>query len=97
MAAPKTERIEQAQRLEDMPNIGPASAADLRLLGVAKPADLVGRDAFALYDELCARTEARHDPCVIDVFMSAVHYAETGEARKWWDFTAERKRRLGKG
>jgi hypothetical protein len=32
--------------LEQVPNAGPSIAADLRLLGVAKPADLVGRDPY---------------------------------------------------
>jgi hypothetical protein len=63
-------------------------AADLRLLGVAKPADLVGRDPYAMYDELCQVTGRRHDPCLLDTFMG-------GEpAKPWWAFTAERKREL---
>ncbi|GAB3265416.1 helix-hairpin-helix domain-containing protein [Chitinimonas naiadis] len=78
-----------------LPNVGPATAADLQLLGIAGPADLCGRDPHALYVELCERTGVRHDPCVLDVFMSVVHFADTGEARQWWDFTAERKRRFG--
>jgi hypothetical protein len=81
------------RRLEDIPNVGPATAGDLRLLGITQPEALKGKDPFALYDALCDLTQQRHDPCVIDVFMAAVHYVETGEARRWWDFTAERKRR----
>jgi hypothetical protein len=34
------------------------------------------------------------DPCVIDVFMSAVNFMETGEVHSWWDFTASRKKKL---
>ncbi len=67
-------------------------AADLQLLGIREPADLKGRDPLQLYEELCKITGLRHDPCVADTFMAAVHYADTGEARKWWAFTAERKR-----
>jgi hypothetical protein len=71
---------------KEMPNVGPAVAADLRLLGVAKPADLVGRDPYAMYDELCRVTGKRHDPCLLDTFMG-------GEpARPWWAYTGERKR-----
>lgn len=75
-----------------MPNVGPATVADFALLGIHQPNDLKGKDPLALYDALCDITGQRHDPCVIDVFMAAVHYVETGEAKRWWDFTAERKR-----
>jgi hypothetical protein len=79
-------------RLQDIANIGPSIAADLRLLGIALPADLVGREPFAMYDELCRKTGQRHDPCVIDAFISAVRYM-AGESKKpWWKYTAERKR-----
>ncbi|MGD8812345.1 MAG: helix-hairpin-helix domain-containing protein [Thioalkalispiraceae bacterium] len=39
-------------------------------------------------------TGRRHDPCVIDVFISAVKYMEGGPPRKWWEFTKERKKKL---
>ena len=39
--------------LTQLPNIGPATAADLRLLGIRSPAQLVGRDPYAMYDSLC--------------------------------------------
>jgi hypothetical protein len=80
--------------LEQVPNVGPAVAADLRLLGVAKPADLVGRDPYALYDELCRVTGKRHDPCLLDTFIAAVRFMGGGPARPWWAYTAERKREL---
>ncbi|HJV93887.1 MAG TPA: helix-hairpin-helix domain-containing protein [Azonexus sp.] len=79
-------------RLEDLPNIGKAMAADLRLIGIRKPEQLAGRDALDLYDELCMETGMRHDPCVIDVFMSVVSFMNGGPALPWWSFTAERKR-----
>jgi hypothetical protein len=34
----------------------------------------------------------RQDPCVLDVFMSIVHFMDGGEALPWWSFTEERKR-----
>ena len=61
-------------RLEDIPNVGPAIAADFRQLGITTPGDLVGRDPYALYDELCRVTGVRHDPCVLDTFIAAVRY-----------------------
>lgn len=81
-------------RLEDLPNVGPSVAGDLRRLGVTSPADLPGRDPYALYDELCRVTGRRHDPCVLDTFIAAVRYMEGGPKRPWWAFTAERKRAM---
>jgi hypothetical protein len=69
-------------------------AADLRLIGIHRPEQLIGRDAFEMHEALCAKTGQRHDPCVIDVFMSVVHFANGGEALPWWNFTDERKRRV---
>ena len=79
-------------RLEDIPNIGPAIAADLRRMGITTPAELPGRDPFAMYDELCRITGQRHDPCVLDTFMAAVRYMEGAPKKPWWKYTAERKR-----
>lgn len=81
-------------RLEDIPNIGPAVAADLRLLGITSPADLLERDPYAMYDELCRLTGQRHDPCLLDTFIAAVRYMEGGPKKPWWKYTAERKREL---
>lgn len=78
--------------LEQIPNVGPAIAADLRLIGVAGPGDLLGRDPYAMYDELCRVTGRRHDPCVIDVFVSAVRFMAGEPAKPWWKYTPERKR-----
>src|SRR5580704_7464960 len=80
--------------LEDLPNIGPAIAKDLRRIGVLEPKALVGRDPFAMYDELCRVTGQRHDPCLLDVFISAVRYMEGAPAKPWWKYTAERKREM---
>ncbi len=80
--------------LTQLPNIGPATAADLRLLGIRSPAQLVGRDPYAMYESLCRVTGQRHDPCVIDVFISAVRFMEGAPAKPWWRYTAERKARL---
>lgn len=87
-------RRDRVTKLEDLPNIGPAMATDLRCIGLREPAQLVGQDPYRMYDALCAHTGVRHDPCVIDVFISIVHFMDGGEAQPWWAFTAERKRRL---
>ena len=86
----------QVTKFEDIPNVGPATAADFRLLGIATPAGLRGQDPYALYDRLCALTKARQDPCVVDVFLAAVRFMEGAPAKPWWAYTAERKRELAK-
>lgn len=88
----KATHASQARRLQDLPNIGPAIAADLRLIDVATPQDLIGRDPLALYEELCSRTGARHDPCVLDTFMAAVDFMNGAPAKPWWHYTALRKK-----
>ena len=80
--------------LEDIPNVGPAVAADLRRLGITAPADLLGRDPYALYEGLCEITGQRHDPCLLDTFIAAVRFMAGGPKQPWWTYTAERKRRL---
>ena len=39
-------------------------------------------------------TGQKYDPCIIDVFISAVRYMDGGPARKWWEFTNERKKKM---
>lgn len=82
---------DRIRTLTDLPNVGPAVAADLCRLGIDSPEQLKGRDAFALYDQLCAITGRRQDPCVIDVFLSITRFMEGDEARPWWHYTAQRK------
>jgi len=33
----------------------------------------------------------RHDPCVIDVFISVTSFMNGSDPEPWWAFTAERK------
>src|SRR6266481_3897059 len=84
----------QLARLEDIPNIGPSIAADLRQLGINAPAELPGRDPYAMYDDLCRITGQRHDPCLLDTFITAVRFMEGAPKMPWWKYTAERKRKL---
>lgn len=77
--------------LTDLPNVGKACAQDLRLLGIHEPGQLVGQSPFNMYEMLCRQTGLRHDPCVIDVFMSVTRFMAGEEARPWWSFTQERK------
>ncbi|MBK9219797.1 MAG: helix-hairpin-helix domain-containing protein [Uliginosibacterium sp.] len=82
---------ERVKALTDLPNIGPAMAADLRLLGIDTPTQLLGRDPYAMYDDLCTRTHTRHDPCVLDVFLSITRFMAGDAPQPWWHYTAERK------
>jgi hypothetical protein len=83
-------------RLVDLPNIGKAIAKDLQSIGIDHPRKLIGKDPYGLYNALCMLSGKRHDPCVLDVFISAVDFMEGGAPRPWWAFTDERKKRLGK-
>lgn len=85
-----------AARLLDLPNIGPAMIEDFRNLGIERPAQLVGRDPYALFDRLCRLTGVRHDPCVLDTFISAVRFMEGAPPHPWWHYTAERRQRIAR-
>jgi hypothetical protein len=82
------------QRLEALPNIGKAIAGDLRLVGIQRPQDLIGRNPYDLFDELRRVTGEEHDPCVLDVFLSVVDFMEGGDPAPWWRFTTERKKHM---
>ena len=84
----------QASRLEEIPNIGPSIAGDLRAIGISEPAQLIGQDPYLLYDRSNAVAGVRQDPCLIDCFISAVRFMEGGPPLDWWEFTAERKAHL---
>ena len=89
-AASRTGFIE----LEQLPNVGPAVARDLRRLKINRPADLVGRDPYVMYDDLCRVTGKRHDPCMLDTFIAVVRFMGGAPVKPWWAYTAERKRRM---
>ncbi len=93
--SPKASTAEECERLEQLPNIGPALAADLRLIGIRTPAELRGKDPFVLYQKLCAATGQRQDPCVLDTFMAATDFMRGAPAAPWWSYTAQRKALFG--
>jgi Pathogenicity locus len=90
----KSADICELTRLEDIPNVGPAVAGDVRQLGITSPGELAGRDPYAMYDDLCRLTGQRHDPCLLDTFIAAVRYMEGEPKKPWWKYTPERKRGL---
>ena len=85
---------ETVSQLDELPNIGKAIAQDLQLIGIDHPKKLIGKNAFELYRVLCDVSEKRQDLCVIDVFMSVIHFMEGGEPLSWWSFTEQRKKYL---
>jgi hypothetical protein len=80
--------------LQDIPNVGKAIEKDFNIIGINSPEQLIGKDPYTMYHELCNVTNQKHDPCVIDVFISAVKYMEGGPPKQWWEFTEERKNRM---
>jgi hypothetical protein len=85
---------ETLTRLEQLPNVGPAVARYFRRVGMTCPQDLVGRDPYRMYDDLCRVTGTRFDPCLLDTFIAAVRFMGGEPAKDWWSYTAERKREL---
>lgn len=79
-------------QLQTLPNVGPATAADLLRLGVTSVDDLSRRDPRELYERIGSLDDVRHDPCVLDTYAAAIHAARTGEAVPWWEFSDARKR-----
>ena len=80
----------RADDLRSIPGVGPSLAADLRLLGIDKVADLRGRDPQRLYAELEESVGHHVDRCVLYVFRSSVYFAEQAEPEleltKWWSW-----------
>jgi pathogenicity locus Cdd1 protein len=93
----KSSDYRTVERLEQIPNIGPSLAEDLRLIGIDRPEKLPGKDPYRLYDRLCRATGVRQDPCVLDTFIAAVRFMEGAPPHPWWHYTAERKATLARG
>lgn len=89
----KARTATEAGNLLQIPNIGPAMVKAFHRLGITAPAQLTGRNPLHLYTRLCELTGVRHDPCVLDTFISAVRFMEGAPALPWWHYTAERKSR----
>lgn len=90
---PSDDRTELTE-LEQLPNVGPAIADDLRLIGISSPQDLLGKDPYTMHDDLCHTTRVRHDPCELGVFIAAVRFMAGEPSKPWWKYTVQRKRKL---
>ena len=89
----KAKTIELAKSFTDIPNVGKRVAEDLKNLGFKTPIDLKNQDVFTLYKKLCKLENQVVDPCMLDTFMAIVDFADNGNARKWWHYTNERKKK----
>jgi hypothetical protein len=82
--------------MNEIPDVGPAITKDLALINIFNQSELVGKDPYKMYNELCRATGAKHDPCVLDVFIFAVRFMEGEPSRKWRHYTPERKKKLSR-
>jgi hypothetical protein len=90
----KPTRPDQVGKLEELPNIGKAIAADLRAVGIMQPRQLAELAPLTVYIRLAGVMGERHDPCVLYVLLAVRHFFDRGEARPWWQFAAEGRRLL---
>jgi predicted RecB family nuclease len=83
------------RKFRDLISVGPAIERDFEMLGVRNVEDLAKRDPEVLYKNLCRKTGARQDPCVLDVFRAAVAQARDpklpAEQCVWWYWSRVRK------
>lgn len=81
-------------KLESIPNVGSAIAEKLRALGFNLPIELKDQNPYKMYHDLCERTGKQQDPCLLDVFISAVSFVDGNPLKPWWYFTSQRKETL---
>lgn len=86
----------KVKTLTDLPNIGQEMEKDLKLIGIHDPSQIKGKSPYQMYKELCQKTGKKHDPCVIDVFLSITRFMEGEDPLPWWKYTKERKEYLQK-
>jgi hypothetical protein len=83
--------LNEVKNLEHLPNIGKAIACDLRSIGIEYPDQLKTRDPLDIFNELANVMGHRHDPCLLDVLISAQRFLEGEPAKPWWSYTNERR------
>ena len=85
----------RSRQLKDLISIGPAMLRDFEMLKIRSVADLAKADPRRMYQKLCQLTGERQDPCVLDVFRSAVAQAKNprlpAEKCQWWYWSRVRK------
>ena len=93
---PKKVIRSKVKALTDLPNIGKAMEKDLLAIGIRDPMQLIGKSPYQMYEALCKKTGSKHDPCVIDVFLSITHFMAGDAPKPWWEYTQERKEYLNR-
>lgn len=88
---------QKGNELLRLKNVGPATCEDFECLDIDSIEKLAKASADELYLRLQRVTGRSHDPCVWDVFASAIHEARTGERQVWWLWTKTRKKRQAAG
>ena len=92
-----TDNLDEPRRLKDLVSIGPAALADFERLGIKDVSELRNKNARVLYDELCAQSGVRHDPCVEDVFQCAIEQAKNPKLERqkanWFYWSRIRKQK----
>jgi Pathogenicity locus len=83
--------LDEVKKLEHLPNIGKAIATDLRSIGIERPDQLKIREPLDVFNELANVMGHRHDPCLLDVLISAKRFLEGEPAKPWWSYTNERR------
>lgn len=89
--------MNEPRELHQLISVGPAVLRDFRLLGIESVAALARRSPERMYRQLNRLTGRRQDPCVLDVFSSAVAQARDprlpAEKCRWWNWSRVRKAR----
>jgi hypothetical protein len=89
----------KARELAELFSIGPAMLRDFELLGIRSVPQLARRNPKAMYATLNRVTGKRQDPCVLDVFCSAVAQARNprlpAEKCAWWWWSRKRRQTIG--
>jgi Pathogenicity locus len=83
--------LNEVKNLEDLPNIGKAISADLHKIGIKDPDQLKTRKPIDVFNELAGVMGHRHDPCLLDVLISAKRFLNGEPDKPWWHYTEERK------
>ncbi|PIE47803.1 MAG: mitomycin resistance protein [Gammaproteobacteria bacterium] len=91
---PNKVKRRSTKALTDLPNIGKIIEQDLLLLGISQPSQLIGKNPYYLYEELCRKTGKKQDLCVLDVFISITSFMNGNDPKPWWTFTEERKKHI---
>ena len=92
----KTTTARTPEKLEDLPNIGKRIAADLRKIGITRPAELHRQPSLDVFHRLGPVMGHRHDPCVLYTLLAVEHFQTRGEVLPWWNFTTAGKKLLEK-